>query len=222
MLILLIEDDEDFGSALTEALREKGYDVDWRKSGDEGLYRASEWEHDLVVLDRMLPGMDGIEVLRNLRARKTVPVLMLTALNSPADRVEGLDSGADDYLGKPFELPEFFARIRALSRRLKTPENTPPSSGELRLEPHTRQVFFGDQEVPLTPTEYRVVEMLLLRRGRLVSRQILEDRLAGGGAERGENVLDVVIHRVRQKLGRETIRTRRGLGYLIEAFDRTG
>ncbi len=220
MRLLLVEDDEDFGQSLVRALREQGYQVDWQKSGDVGLYQATEWDYDLLILDRMLPGLDGIRFLEKFRRNHTIPVLMLTALNTLEDRTEGLDQGADDYLGKPFDLPELFARIRALIRRAYGFSGQSLRCGELRLDPQSQQVFIGEHEVRLSPAEFRTVELLLLRKGRPVQRQTLEDRLLELSPDAQSNALEVHIHRIRQKLGKDFIQTRRGVGYLIE--DPTG
>lgn len=196
MLILLVEDDEDLGRAVGRALEEEGFGVHWAKTGDEGLYRATDWDYDLVILDRMLPGLEGIELLRRLRARGRVPVLMLTALNRLSDRIEGLNGGADDYLGKPFELTELFARARALLRRSSQWNQAGLAHGDVRLDPIARRVFKGEAEVALTASELATVELLLARKGRTVSKQVLEDRLGREGVEINSNSLKVHIHRI--------------------------
>lgn len=216
MLILLIEDDIDLGSAMVRELRAEGYRVEWEKTGGDGLFRAVEWDHDLVILDRMLPGMDGTEVLRRLRARKNeVPVLMLTALNTLPHRLQGLDGGADDYLGKPFELPELLARIRALLRRSSEWKEEGLVHGDVRCDPVKKQVFKGGAEVNLTASEFATVELLLARKGRPVSKQVLEERLHEDIGRFQPNSLEVHIHRIRTKLGHDFIQTKRGLGYLV-------
>ncbi|HVU22518.1 MAG TPA: response regulator transcription factor [Opitutus sp.] len=217
MVLLLVEDDEDLGRALTRALQEEGFTVHWTKQGDDGLYLAREWDCDLVILDRMLPGLDGLEILRRLRRDKRVPILMLTALNRVENRVEGLEGGADDYLGKPFELTELFARVRALIRRSSEWTAAGLVHGDIRLDPVDRKVFRAGTEVVLSASEFDTVELLLSRQGRTVSKQVLEDRLYSDGAEVGSNSLEVHIHRIRAKLGKEFIKTRRGVGYLVEA-----
>lgn len=215
MRILLVEDDTDLGEALVDALSENGFDLHWARDGEEGLYEAQEWDYDLIVLDRMLPGMDGLEILKRLRVKKKVPVLMLTALSMLECRLEGFADGADDYLGKPFELPELLARIRALLRRSSDWVETAIVHGEVRVEPGTRKVFRSGREVALTASEFATVELLLSRRGRPISKLALEDRLHGDGAEVSPNALEVHIHRIRGKLGKDFIQTRRGVGYVL-------
>lgn len=216
MLLLLIEDDEDLGRALVRALTEDGFEVRWILRGDEGLYRAKDWDHDLVILDRMLPGLEGLEVLKQLRARKRVPVLMLTALNSLQNRIEGFDGGADDYLGKPFELAELLARVRALLRRSSQWRENGLSHGNVRLDPGSRRAYLDGSEVALTASEFATVELMLSRRGRVISKQMIEDRLHTDGTEVGANSVEVHVHRIRAKLGRDFIQTRRGLGYIVD------
>ena len=217
MDILFIEDDEDLGSAVVEALERHGYRVRWERDGRDGLYRAREWDPDLVILDRMLPGLSGMDVLEGLRRKKRTPVLMLTALNTAENRVEGLETGADDYLGKPFDLAELLARIRALLRRSADMADEQLRCGDLRLLPFSRQVFRGERELTLTPVEYDTLELLLQRRGRVVSRLLIEDRMTGGeDRDVPPGALDVHMHRLRKKVGADLIRTRRGQGYLIQ------
>jgi len=215
MRVLLVEDDEDLGRAVVCALEEEGFGVHWEKGGSEGLYRAKEWDYDLIILDRMLPGLDGIGVLKQLRIRKRMPVLMLTALNTLQNRLEGLDGGADDYLGKPFELPELFARIRALLRRSSDWNEVGLEHRDVRLDPVAQKVYKGGAEVGLTASELDTVELLMSRKGKLVAKRILEDRLHEDSAEYQSNSLEVHIFRIRSKLGKDFIQTRRGLGYMI-------
>ncbi len=215
MKILLIEDDLDFSKVLLKALMEEGFAVECAPSGDEGLYLAREWDFDLVILDRLLPGLDGIEVLKRLRGERRIPVLMLTALNSTEDRVEGLEAGADDYLGKPFDLRELVARIRALIRRAyELPENG-LKVGDLSFDLQTHSARRGDEPIELSASEWKILELLLLRRGRIVSRQSLEDHLCESQGDLSPNALEVHIHRLRQKVGKSLIQTRRGQGYVF-------
>ncbi|MDZ4288017.1 MAG: response regulator transcription factor [Prosthecobacter sp.] len=211
----MIEDALDLGSAMVRELEEEGHKVAWETNGDDGLFRALEWDHDLIILDRMLPEMDGMEVLRRLRAKKRVPVLMLTALNTLRDRLHGLDGGADDYLGKPFELPELLARIRALLRRSSEWSDECLVHGDLRLDMESKQAFKAGAEVVLTASEFATVELLLSRRGRPVSKQILEERLHEDAERFHSNSLEVHIHRIRSKLGHDFIQTKRGFGYFV-------
>lgn len=216
MRILLVEDDMDLGEALRDALQEAGFAVNWVKDGAEGLYEAREWDYDLVVLDRMLPGMEGLDVLKRLRMKKKVPVLMLTALTMLENRLEGFAGGADDYLGKPFELPELLARLRALLRRSSDWSETGIVQGDVRFDLEQRKVYRSGVEVALTSSELATVELLLTRRGRPISKQTLEDRLHDDGTEVTPNAVEVHIHRIRAKLGKDFIQTRRGVGYCVE------
>ena len=215
MLILLIEDDIDLGSAMVREFKDEGYQVEWEKTGDDGLFRALEWDHDLIVLDRLLPGIEGMEVLRRLRAKKHVPVLMLTALHTLRHRLQGLDGGADDYLGKPFELPELLARIRALLRRSSEWSDECLIHGDVRFDPVKKQAFKDGVEVELTAIEFTTVELLLARKGQPVSKQVLEERLYEDIGRYQSNSLEVHIHRIRSKLGHDFIKTKRGFGYLV-------
>ena len=215
MLVLLIEDDKEFGTELVEVLRREGYDVDWEKTGPEGLYKATEWEYDLVILDRMLPGQDGISLLRDLRGVSTVPVLMLTALGTARERVEGLDSGADDYLPKPFELEELLARMRALTRRASGQLSTQLTWKDVTLDMKRRTLTRSGRIIALSRNELIVAEVLLLRKGTPVSIATLNDRVNSDEKELRSNAIEVMIHRIRQKVGHDFIKTRRGLGYQI-------
>jgi len=216
MNVLLVEDNVDFGETLKEILEENGFRVDWACTGPEALYYAKDFDYDLLILDRMLPEMDGMGVLRWLRRGSEVPVLMLTALNEVDDRIEGLDAGADDYLGKPFELSELLARVRALVRRSSRPLSERIVHGGWILEPLQRRLTRNGSPVQLTRVEYLAVEHLLRNRGRVTSRTELE-RLLYDDRDVSANPVDVLIHRIRRKLGRNFIHTRRGHGFIIEA-----
>lgn len=222
MRILLVEDDKILADALRRALMQSAYAVDVAGTGEEADHALAVESYDLAILDVGLPGLDGLEVLRRLRARKaTVPVLLLTALDALADRVRGLDLGADDYLAKPFDLPELEARVRALLRRGGA--NTTPflQHGKLRLDTVGRRVFYEDQPVELSARELSVLELLLMREGRVVSKEHMVNHLYGWGDEVGANAIEVYVYRIRKKLeplGCE-IRTVRGMGYLMERDD---
>jgi len=219
MRVLLIEDDHDLGKGISDGLLAVGYDVRWERSGDSGVYLAREWEWDIVILDRLLPEKDGLDVLRELRRTKSVPVLMLTALNTLDHRIEGLDLGADDYLGKPFEFNELLARLRALTRRAYGLVGREFHYGELRVLPETGRVLRNGEDLLLTNTEFRTLEYLLLRKGKIVSRRRLEDQLVADGGDILPNTLDVHMHRLRAKVGNKVILTRRGQGYLIPQLE---
>ncbi len=223
MRILLVEDDKLLADALCRALVQSAYAVDACATGEQADSALIAHSYDLVILDIGLPGLSGLDVLRRLRARKTqvpVPVLMLTALDALADRVRGLDLGADDYLAKPFDLPELEARVRALLRR-GTQSTLFLQHGRLRLDTVGRRVFHDDQPVELSARELAVFELLLMREGRVVSKEHMVNHLYGWGDEVGANAIEVYVYRIRKKLeplGCQ-IRTVRGMGYLMERVD---
>jgi len=216
MRVLAVEDEPDLLGSLLKALREDGYAVDGAPDGEEGLYKAESYDYDAVVLDIMLPGIDGWEVLRRLRKTKKTPVLMLTARDAVRDRVRGLDSGADDYLVKPFELPELLARLRALIRRSASKAQPQLEIGDVTIDTAARKVSRQGQEVLLTAREYTLLEFLALHRGELVTRTMLYDHLFDENDDTLSNLLDVHVSNLRKKLGHDFITTRRGHGYCIE------
>ncbi|MEO8278330.1 MAG: response regulator transcription factor [Ideonella sp.] len=222
MRILLVEDDKILADALCRALVQSAYAVDVADTGEQADNALVTSGYDLVILDIGLPGLNGLEVLQRLRNRKShVPVLMLTALDTLADRVRGLDLGADDYLAKPFDLPELEARVRALLRRGSNATTPFLQHGRLRLDTVGRRVFHDDQPVELSARELAVLELLLLREGRVVSKEHMVNHLYGWDDEVGANAIEVYIYRIRRKLqplGCE-IRTVRGMGYLMERID---
>lgn len=219
MRILLVEDDTVLADVLYRALIQSAYAVDLVGNGDQADRALAAQNYDAVVLDVGLPGMSGFDVLRRLRSRKSqVPVLMLTALDALADRVRGLDLGADDYLTKPFGLPELEARVRALLRRghgSSTPELV---YGRLRLDTAGRRLFHDDQPVELSARELALFELLLIKEGRVVSKEHMANHLYGWGDEVGPNAIEVSVYRVRKKLEPLgcRIRTIRGMGYLLD------
>ncbi len=219
MRILLVEDDDILSNTLSLALHQGGYVVDLVHNGNSADTALSHDFYDLLILDLGLPGLDGMQVLKRLRARKSrVPVLILTARDDLSDRVGGLDHGADDYLTKPFDLPELEARIRALIRRKHGISETLIEFGQLRYDTTGKQAMVGDQLLELSARDISVLEVLLLRAGRVVSKEHLSERLYGWGEEVGDNAIEVGIHRLRKKLEPIgiNIRTIRGLGYLLE------
>lgn len=216
MRILLIEDEADLLSGLARALREEGYAVDTADDGEEGLYKAQSAEYDAVVLDVMLPRMDGWEVLRSLRQSRKTPVLMLTARDAARDRVRGLDTGADDYLVKPFDLGELFARLRALIRRSAGQTRNVIEIGEVVVDTAARSVFISGNPVALTAREYVLLEFLALHRGETVTRSTLYEHLFDENDDTLSNLLDVHVSNLRKKLGAGFVATRRGHGYCIE------
>lgn len=219
MRILLVEDDSILADTLSQALRQSGYVVDLVTDGIAADSALGQDAFDLVVLDLGLPGLDGLQVLKQLRARKsTVPVLILTARDSLADRVSGLDLGSDDYLTKPFDLLELEARIRALIRRKHGISETLIVYGPLRFDTVDKSALVDNQPLDLSAREVSVLEILLMRAGRVVSKDHLAERLYGWGEEVGDNAIEVGIHRLRKKLEPVgiNIRTIRGLGYLLD------
>jgi len=216
MRILIVEDEPDLLRALAQALREEGYAVDTAADGEDGLFKAESWEYDALVLDVMLPKMDGWELLRRLRTTKKTPVLMLTARDQTRDRVRGLDSGADDYVVKPFDLPELLARLRALIRRTSNQTRAAVEIGDVIIDTAARSISRGGEAIPLTAREYALVEYLALHRGEVITRTVLYEHLFDENDSTLSNLLDVHVSNVRKKLGHEFIVTRRGHGYCIE------
>jgi two-component system OmpR family response regulator len=216
MRLLIVEDEPDLLSSLSQALREEGYAVDIAADGVEGLYKAESWDYDVVVLDVMLPGLDGWGVLQKLRKKKKTPVLMLTARDQSRDRVRGLDTGADDYLVKPFDLPELLARLRAVIRRSAGLTRNVVEVGSIKIDTAARHVSLAGQPVTLTAREYALVEFLALHRGEVITRTRLYEHLFDEDDSTLSNLLDVHVSNVRKKLGAEFITTRRGHGYCIE------
>jgi two-component system OmpR family response regulator len=216
MRLLVVEDEEDLRRGLEQALREEGYAVDAAGDGTDALYKAETWEYDAIVLDIMLPGLDGLEILRRLRKKKTVPVLLLTARDGFADRVRGLDLGADDYLVKPFDLGELMARVRALIRRSAGAPSPVLTLGTVSVNTAARTVTVDGKVIELTAREYALLEYLLRRRGAVVSRTELYDHLFAEEDESYSNLLDVHVCNLRKKLGKDFIETRRGHGYVVE------
>jgi two-component system, OmpR family, response regulator len=216
MRILIVEDESDLLGALAQALREQGYAVDTANDGEDGLYKAENYEYDAIVLDVMLPKMDGWQILGGLRKIRKTPVLMLTARDQSRDRVRGLDNGADDYVVKPFDLAELLARLRALIRRSANKSTNVVEIGDVKIYTAARNVFLKDKLVELTAREYSLVEFLALHRGEVVTRTQLYEHLFDENDDTFSNLLDVHVSNVRKKLGAEFIVTRRGHGYCIE------
>ena len=216
MRVLVVEDEPDLLRLVATSLREDGYAVDTAADGEDGVFKAISWEYDAVVLDVMLPGIDGWSVLKQLRTKKRTPVLMLTARDTVADRVRGLDFGADDYLVKPFALTELMARLRALIRRSAGQAVSIIKIGDVQIDTVGKIVIRDEELVALTPTEYALVELLSLHRQKLVSRTAIYDHLFDEDDDSLSNLVDVHVSNIRKKLGRDFITTRRGQGYMIE------
>lgn len=216
MRILIIEDEADLQASLARALREEGYAVDMAGNGREGLDKACGTPYDAIVLDVMLPELDGWQVLEQLRQSRATPVLMLTARDAARDRVRGLDGGADDYVVKPFDLSELFARLRALVRRAAGQPKSAIEIGDVVVDMAARRVTRRGHTVPLTAREFALVAFLAIHRGRVVTRTELYEHLFDEAEDSLSNLLDVHVSNVRKKLGPEFITTRRGHGYAIE------
>jgi two-component system, OmpR family, response regulator len=216
MRILIVEDEPDLRSALARALRDEGYAVDAADNGEDGLYSAESTDYDAIVLDIMMPRLDGWEVLKRLRKTKKTPVLLLTARDQSRDRVKGLDTGADDYLVKPFDLPELLARLRALIRRSAGRTTNVIEMGAVAIDTAARVVSLAGKPIELTAREYALVEFMAVHRGEVVTRTQLYEHLFDENDSSLSNLLDVHVSNVRKKLGAEFITTRRGHGYCIE------
>jgi DNA-binding response OmpR family regulator len=217
--VLVVEDDAEIADVLRRFLRQEGHDVRTATDGDGALPAAAEFIPDLVILDLGLPGLDGVEVCRRLRAEGDVPILILTARTELEDRVEGLDSGADDYLVKPFERQELLARIRALLRRRPPRGSASLTVGDLRLNPDTHEVARGERRVELTNREFELLEYLMRNERLVISRERLLEEVWGYDPMAMTNTIDVFISNLRRKLeaGGEPriLHTKRGAGYVL-------
>lgn len=216
MRLLLVEDDALIGDGVSAGLKIGGHAVDWVNDG-EGAWRALlDHDYDACILDLGLPRCDGLTVLRRARERGLrLPVLILTARDAREDKIAGLDSGADDYLTKPFDLDELQARLRALVRRAAGEARPRISHGRLELDPATREVWHDGEQVSLSAREYALLEDLMRHRLQLRSRSQLEESLFAWGEEVGSNIVEVYVHHLRRKFGREVIETVRGMGYRL-------
>lgn len=222
MRILVVEDARPLGATLRRALQEEGYAVDLATDGVDGLWRAQEFDYDAIVLDLMLPGLDGLQVCRQLRAAgRWAPVLILTAKTQVDDRVRGLDAGADDYLPKPFSLLELSARLRALTRRGQQPRHPVITVGDLRLDPAARRAWRAHDELTLSSREFTLLETLMRHSGIVLTRSSLLDQVWDCDTEAISNVVDQYIGYLRRKVdrpyGRDDIETVRGNGYRLRS-----
>ncbi len=221
MKILVVEDSDRLRRALGEGLRRSGFVVDLVGDGIEGLKFANATEYDVIVLDIMLPGIDGLTLLKNLRRRRSLtPVLILSAKDQVMDRVNGLELGADDYLVKPFAFEELLARIKSLIRRRYEVKKPGIEIGELVIDTSKRQARVNGCPLSLTPAEYNLLQYLALRRGNVVSKSQLQDRLADAQSQAVSNVIEVLVSNVRKKISAvnpdTVIKTKRGFGYYID------
>ena len=220
MRVLVVEDDPMIGRAVADGLQGDGYAVDWVHDGGAAELALKHGPYDLAVLDLGLPRKDGFEVLKSLRrARIEVPVLIITARDAVADRIAGLDHGADDYLVKPFDLDELLARARAVVRRRAGRASPQVAFGALTLDPVKREVSFRGARIELAAREFAVLEALMREPGAVVSRAKLEDSVYGWGEEVGSNSVEVHLHHLRKKLDPALIRNVRGVGYRIARID---
>jgi DNA-binding response OmpR family regulator len=219
MRLLVIEDDAMIGERLQKSLRKSGHAVDWLRDGAQADSALQTQTFDMVLLDLGLPKRSGIEILQRLRARDNrVPVIILTARDAVQNRIEGLDSGADDYLVKPFALDELEARIRAVERRYQGNANSLLSFGQLSCNPAIKEVRFCEKPVTLSGREYQVLYLLMRRPGAIVARREIEESLYNWRDEIESNTIEVHVHHLRQKLDARIIKTVRGLGYQLVAL----
>jgi DNA-binding response OmpR family regulator len=217
MQILLVEDDQALASALQEALHQQDYAINVVATGEDAIYVINIDSPDLVILDLGLPDIDGIEVLKRVRLKHhDLPILLLTARSQVEDKISGLDSGADDYLAKPFEMEELFARLRVLARRLNTSNTAEIRVGEVCLDINLKTVSLAGTELELSRKEYMLLKSLMENAGRVQTRHTLESRLYSWGEEVASNALEVHIHHLRKKLGTDFIKTIRGVGYKVQ------
>lgn len=224
MHLLLVEDERRLAAAVRRVLEEEGHVVDWVEDGAEALLQAQTEEYDLILMDVMLPSLDGYEVTKRLRIKgNQAPVLMLTARDAVGDRVQGLDSGADDYLVKPFALAELLARVRALTRRAKMTggDSTVLKAGDLELDLRTREAIRGGKRIELTAKEFALLEVMMRHPGQVMTRSQLLDRIWSYDILTESNIVDIYIHYLRNKIDKDfeekLIRTVRGVGYALRA-----
>lgn len=217
MRVLLVEDDELLGEGLRKGLAQEGYAADWVKDGEAADQALRTEKFDLVILDQGLPKLSGLTVLENMRERGDItPVLILTAHESIENRVEGLDTGADDYLIKPFDLNELCARLRALQRRFAARAEPTLTHGEIVIDPAAHTVTYKQELLNLSRREFALLHILLENAGRVLSREHLTQSLYGWGEEVDSNALEVHVHNLRKRFGQDFIRTVRGIGYTVE------
>ncbi|UPT95026.1 response regulator transcription factor [Bradyrhizobium barranii subsp. apii] len=216
MRVLVVEDDQRIASDVSRTLEASGYVVETVANGEDAWFLGDTEDYGAIILDLGLPGMDGLAVLKRWRANgRHMPVLILTARGSWAERVDGIDAGADDYLPKPFRMEELLARLRSIVRRSAGHGSSLITAGEITLDERQMKVTRRGVPVALTPLEYRLVAHLLRNRGRVVSQQEIDENVYGHGEDHDSNTLEVLVGRVRKKLGADAIETRRGFGYLM-------
>jgi len=221
MRILLVEDERKLSAVIKRGLKEVHYAVDLADNGDDALFLAETNPYDLIILDIMIPGKDGISICRNLRKKKNdTPILMLTARDDVEDKISGLDAGADDYLTKPFVFAEFLARVRALLRRKNTDKSPGIKVADLELDQRTRKVSRAGKEIELTPTEYSLLEYLMLNVGQVVTRTMISEHVWNDDFESFSNVINVYINYLKKKIDnghkKQLIHSMRGVGYSLK------
>ncbi|MDH6261235.1 response regulator transcription factor [Bradyrhizobium sp. BR13661] len=216
MRVLVVEDDWRIASDVSRTLEGSGYLVEKVANGEDAWFLGDTEDYGAIILDLGLPGMDGLAVLKRWRANgRHMPVLILTARGSWAERVDGIDAGADDYLPKPFRMEELLARLRSIVRRSVGHGSSVITAGEITLDERQMKVTRRGVPIALSPLEYRLVAHLLRNRGRVVSQQEIDENVYGHGEDHDSNTLEVLVGRVRKKLGADAIETRRGFGYLV-------
>lgn len=216
MRVLLVEDDRRIAADVERALAAAGYVVDRESKGEEAWFRGDTEDYAAIILDLGLPGMDGLAVLKRWRASgRTTPVLILTARGSWSERVDGIDAGADDYLPKPFQMEELLARLRSVLRRSAGRASSVVTIGDVSLDERQMKVSVRGVPINLSALEYRVLAYLIHQRGRVVSQLELGENIHGTDDAHDSNAIEVLVGRLRRKLGIDLIQTRRGFGYLI-------
>lgn len=217
MRVLLVEDDELIANGVRDALKRKAYQVDWINDGRQALMAATDNAFDLIILDLGLPGLDGLDVLSAMRTRNNnTPTIIVSARDSARNRIDGLNTGADDYLVKPFELEELFARIHAIERRVSGTASNTLKLGDVELDLQGMQVLYKGEDVALQRREFSLLKKLLESPKQVFTREQLEESLYGWTSEVGSNTIDVYVHNVRKKLYSDVIKTVRGVGYRID------
>ena len=218
MRLLLVEDDTMLGNSLQRGLEQSGHNIEWVEDGEAAIIATETSQFDLMLLDMNLPKLSGIEVVKKLRsASKSLPVLMLTAMDSLEYKVKGLDSGADDYLTKPFDFEELLARIRSLTRRVQDRSDATLRAGDIELNTTSRTLTKNGEQIILTAKELRVCSLLMERINKIVSKAEIEESLYGWNEEVDSNTVEVTIYNLRKKLSKEFIHTLRGVGYMVKA-----
>jgi two-component system OmpR family response regulator len=221
MRILLVEDEKKLSAVIKRGLKEAHYAVDLAENGNDALFKAETNPYDLIILDIMLPGKDGIFICRQLRKNQNdTPILILTARDDEEDKISGLDSGADDYITKPFSFPEFLARVRALLRRKNTEKTTRLKVADLELDQLVRKAYRAGKEIELTPTEYSFLEFLMLNVGQVVTRTMISEHVWSGDFDAFSNIINVYVNYLKKKIdhghAKQLIHSMRGVGYTIK------